>query len=268
MAKPKVGIIGLGKMGGPIAGHLLRKKFDVYGFDLDSRKRERLERLGGHACPEVGSVGRAAKIVVVIVGYDHEVKEVCAGKGGLIESMAKGSVLVICSTMKLDTIRDLERKASRRGLHVIDAPVARAEEGAIAGTLLMFGSGNAHAFARAQPVFKAFCKDIFHLGPVGAGQVAKICNNLLLWISVVANCETFALAERCGLNKARLVDALRISTGTNGTLHRWEKMTMPWVHKDLTIALEFAESLNIGLPMAGLTKQLFKVFRLPIARAK
>jgi 3-hydroxyisobutyrate dehydrogenase len=267
MARATVGMIGLGKMGGPMAGHLLRHKFAVVGFDINPAQCRDFARRGGLVCADVASLGRQAKVVIVMVGYDHEVVEVCTGKQGLLENMASGSTLVISSTMKLETIRRLERAARRKGLHLIDAPVCRAEEGAIAGTLLMLGSGDRRAFERVRPVMKAFCTDIFYLGKVGAGQVAKICNNLLLWISVVANCETFGLAERCGLDKAALVEALRVSTGTNGTIHRWEKMTMPWWHKDLAIALEFAEHLKMGLPMAGLTKQLFKIYKLPKAKA-
>jgi 3-hydroxyisobutyrate dehydrogenase-like beta-hydroxyacid dehydrogenase len=251
-----------------MAGHLLRNKFPVFGHDINPARCREFARRGGTACADAASVASRAKVVIVMVGYDHEVVQVCAGPQGLIENMARGSTLVICSTMKLATIRRLERVASRKGLYLIDAPVCRAEEGAVAGTLLMLGSGDRRAFLRIRPVLRSFCTDIFHLGKVGAGQVAKICNNLLLWISVVANCETFGLAERCGLDKAALVDALRVSTGTNGTIHRWEKMTMPWWHKDLAIALEFAETLKIGLPMAGLTKQLFKVYKLPKARAR
>lgn len=268
MARTRVGMIGLGKMGGPMAGHLLRHKFPVFGHDINPARCREFARRGGTVCPDVAAVGRQAKVVIVIVGYDHEVVQVCAGPGGLIDSMARGSTLVISSTMKLATIRRLERSALRKGLYLIDAPVCRAEEGAIAGNLLMLGSGDRRAFSRLRPVLRAFCTDIFHVGKVGAGQVAKICNNLLLWISVVANCETFTLAGRCGLDKAQLASALRISSGTNGTIGRWETMTMPWWHKDLAIALEFAESLKIGLPMAGLTKQLFKVYKLPKARAR
>lgn len=268
MARTKVGMIGLGKMGGPMAGHLLRGKFPVFGYDLSPDRCRELARRGGTVCPDVATVGRQARVVIVMVGYDHEVVEVCSGPGGLIEQMARGSTLVICSTMKLETIRRLERSARRKGLHLIDAPVCRAEEGAIAGNLLMLGSGDPRAFARIRPVMRAFCTDIFHVGKVGAGQVAKICNNLLLWISVVANSETFGLAERCGIDKKQLAAALSISSGTNGTILRWEKMTMPWWHKDLAIALEFAESLKMGLPMAGLTKQLFKVYKLPKVRAQ
>ena len=266
MARSRVGFIGLGMMGGPMAGHLLRKKFPVYGHDLNATRCREFKKRGGTVCPDVASVAKKAKIVIVIVGYDHEVVQVCSGADGLIDNMARGSTLVICSTMKLETIRRLERNALRKGIYLIDAPVCRAEEGAIAGNLLMLGGGDKKAFARIRPVVRTFCTDIFHLGKVGSGQVAKICNNILLWISVVANCETFGLAERCGLDKAALVEALGVSTGTNGTIHRWEKMTMPWWHKDLAIALEFAESLKMGLPMAGLTKQLFKIYKLPKAK--
>lgn len=261
-------MIGLGKMGGPMAGHLLRNKFPVFGFDVDPARRRDFARSGGTVCADAAAVAKQAKVVIVIVGYDHEVVEVCSGPQGLIQNMARGSTLVICSTMKLDTIRRLERSAVRQGLYLIDAPVCRAEEGAIAGTLLMLGSGDRRAFDRIRPVMRAFCTDIHHVGKVGAGQVAKICNNLLLWTSMVANCETFGLAKRCGLDTKQLAQALSTSSGTNGTILRWEKMTAPWWHKDLAIALEFAETLKIGLPMAGLTKQLFKVYKLPKVRAK
>jgi 3-hydroxyisobutyrate dehydrogenase len=266
MARTKVGMIGLGAMGGPMAGHMLRKKFSVSGYDVNPGRCREFARRGGAVCTDVASVGRQAKVVIVMVGYDHEVVEVCTGASGLIDNMARGSTLVICSTMKLETIRHLERTARRKGIILIDAPVCRAEEGAIAGTLLMLGSGDRRAFDRIRPIMRAFCTDIHHVGKVGAGQVAKICNNLLLWISMVANCETFGLAERCGLDTKQLAQALSTSSGTNGTILRWEKMTAPWWHKDLAIALEFAEDLKMGLPMAGLTKQLFKVYKLPKAR--
>ncbi|HUZ91420.1 MAG TPA: NAD(P)-dependent oxidoreductase, partial [Methylocella sp.] len=239
---------------------------ELFACDRDASRCREAARYGAKICTEIAELGRQVDIVIVMVGYDDEVREICGGEGGLIEVMRKGGIITICSTIKRNTMTDLVSGASLKGIYVLDTPVTRAEEGAIAGNLLLLGSGDPMAFARAKPLFRTFCSDIFHLGPAGCGQVAKICNNLLLWNSVVANCETLALAERCGLNKEELIKALMISTGTNGTLHRWEKMTMPWVHKDLSIALEFAESLGVGLPVAGLTKQLFKVFNLPRAR--
>lgn len=266
MAKMTVGMIGLGKMGGPIAGHIAKARFPVIGFDIDPGCCKRASRRGVKISQNVADVGRAADLAIVIVGYDNEVWEVCAERNGLIDVMRRGSTISICSTIAVKTMDKIVRKAKRKGIHILDTPVTRAEEGAVAGNVLLLGSGDERAFARARPVFDTFCGDIFHLGKAGCGQVAKICNNLLLWISVVANYETFALAKRFGLNKEELISALMVSTGTNGTLHRWEKMTMPWVQKDLTIGLAFAESLGVGLPMAGLTKQMFKLYKLPLVR--
>lgn len=268
MAKLTVGIIGLGKMGGPIARHIAKARFRTIGFDRDPGCSRRAARGGVESAADIASIGREADLVIVIVGYDDEVWEVCSSKNGLIETMRRGSIIAICSTIAVKTMDRIVRKAKRKGIAVLDTPVTRAEEGAIAGNVLLLGSGDKRAFARARPVFEAFCGDIFHLGEAGCGQVAKICNNLLLWISVVANYETFALAKRFGLDKDALIAALMVSTGTNGTLHRWEKMTMPWVQKDLAIGLAFAKSLGIGLPMAGLTKQMFKLYKLPLARAR
>ncbi len=266
MAKTKVGLIGLGQMGGPIAGHILKAKHALTVYDLDKVCCKKAAKLGAIVAPDIAVLGKQSDLALVMVGYDNEVWEVCCGKGGLVGSMKRGSTIAILSTITVATMKRIVAAAKRKEVAVIDAPVTRAEEGAIAGNLLLLGSGDEAAFARARPVFEAFCADIFHLGPAGCGQVAKICNNLLLWISVVANYETMNMADKYGLKKSQLVSALMISTGTNGTLHRWEKMTMPWVHKDLAIALEFAEALNVGLPMAGLTKQLFKTFKLPKAR--
>ena len=264
--KSKVGLIGLGKMGLPIAGHILKAGHELFVHDIDITRCGEAAKSGAHVCSDVADVGRQSTLVIVVVGYDNEVWEVCVGKSGLIDTMTQGSAIAICSTIHCEMMKDIVTRAAERGIDVLDAPVTRAEEGAVAGNLLLLGGGDEEAFNRAKPILETFCADIFHLGPAGSGQVAKICNNILLWISVVANRETIALAERCGLNKGELVKALMISTGTNGTLHRWEKMTMPWVQKDLTIALEFAESLGLGLPMAGLTKQLFKVYDLPLAK--
>lgn len=268
MASPKIGLIGLGKMGAPIGGHMLKGGFKLFVHDIDQTKAQALARRGAHVCRDAGSVGRESDIVIVMAGYDHEVREICAGDNGLFEGMQKGNIVAICSTIKVNTIKDLEKKGKRRGIFVLDTPVTRAEEGAIAGNLLMMGSGDSKAFRRARPIFRTFCSDIFHFGPAGHGQVAKITHNLLLWIAVVANCEALTFAEKLGLDKKELAKAIKISTGTNGTVDRWESMTMPWIRKDLSIALEFAESLNMGLPMAGLTKQLVNVMGLPRVRRR
>jgi 3-hydroxyisobutyrate dehydrogenase-like beta-hydroxyacid dehydrogenase len=198
-----------------------------------------------------------------MVGYDHEVQELCKAGGGLFGHMPRGSVLAVCSTVKPPTITDLERLARQKDIALLDAPVTRAEQGAIAGNLLMLGSGDLEAFEKARPVFQTFCADIFHLGPAGCGQVGKLIHNILLWVSVVANNEAFSLADNCGIDKAVLAKAIKMSTGGNGTIEYFHTMTMPWVHKDLSLALEFAETLELGLPLTGLAKQMVKVMGLP-----
>jgi 3-hydroxyisobutyrate dehydrogenase-like beta-hydroxyacid dehydrogenase len=198
-----------------------------------------------------------------MVGYDHEVRALCNGDGGLFAHMPRGSILTVCSTVKPSTIAELEALARQNGITLLDAPVTRAEQGAIAGNLLMLGSGDPAAFERARAVFQTFCADIFHLGPAGCGQVGKLIHNILLWVSVVANHEAFSLADQCGIDKAVLAKAIKMSTGGNGTIEYFQTMTMPWVHKDLALALEYAEALELGLPLAGLAKQLVKVMGLP-----
>jgi 3-hydroxyisobutyrate dehydrogenase-like beta-hydroxyacid dehydrogenase len=263
MAHLNVGLVGLGKMGAPIAGHILKGGYALYVHDLDEFKVKALAEQGAHASSNAAALAKQCDIVIVMVGYDHELREVCGGEDGLFANMASGTVLVVCSTVKQSTIVELEGVARRKGIALLDTPVTRAEQGAISGNLLMLGSGDLTAFEKARPVFQTFCADIFHLGPAGCGQVGKLIHNILLWVSVVANHEAFSLADRCGVDKTVLAQAIKMSTGANGTIGYFQTMTMPWVQKDLSLALEFAETLELGLPLTGLAKQLVKVMGLP-----
>ena len=263
MVQLNVGLIGLGKMGAPIAGHILKAGYTLYVHDLDLSKVKALSEQGAHACSTTADIARQCDIVIIMVGYDHELREVCSGNDGLFANMASGTVVVVCSTVKQSTIVELAGVAQRKRIALLDTPVTRAEQGAIAGNLLMLGSGDPSAFEKARPVFKTFCADIFHLGPAGCGQVGKLIHNILLWVSVVANHEAFSLADKCGVDKTILAKAIKMSTGGNGTIEYFQTMTMPWVHKDLSLALEFAETLELGLPLTGLAKQLVKVMGLP-----
>ena len=258
MEKPNVGLVGLGKMGGPIGGHILKGGYSLSVHDIAAGKMSRLAAEGAQASPNIVALANQSDIVIVMVGYDHELREVCVGETGLFANMRNGTIVAVCSTVKHSTIKALETLAQQKEIALLDTPVTRAEQGAISGNLLMLGSGDPSAFDTARPVFQTFCADIFHLGPAGCGQVGKLVHNILLWVSVVANHEAFSLADRCGVNKQTLASAIKMSTGANGTIGYFQNMTMPWVHKDLSLALEFAESLDLGLPLTGLTKQLVK----------
>lgn len=242
-----VGVVGAGRMGLPIIGHLVRAGFSTLASDIDPKKRAEVEKRG--ASWQLDLSGQC-DVLLICVGFDREVGELLAG--GL--APRPGGVVAILSTVNPKTVQDLARKAS--GMHVIDSTVCRGGEAADKGTLLSFVGGPADVVARVTPVLRAYSADVVHTGDVGSAQVAKAVNNLILWACLVADHEGLALAQRFGLDVEKLRQALLMSSATNDALEKWGRQSMAWAEDDMAIVAAMAAERGIALPQAEVTREI------------
>ena len=247
---PTVGVIGAGRMGLPIIGHLARKGFRTLAFDLESSKKNSVEERGASWMADAAALGRESDFILVCVGFDREVRALLEKD---LADAKKGAVCAILSTIHPRTVQELA-KASR--IEVIDSTVCRGGDAADKGTLLSFVGGTAETVKRITPVLQAYSADVVHSGPVGSAQVAKAVNNLIMWACLVADHEGLALARRYGVNLETLRHALGMSSAANAALEKWGTQTMAWAEDDMAIVAEMAADCRIALPQAGLTREI------------
>ena len=209
----RIGFIGLGNMGLPMATNLVRAGHEVGGFDLADGLRARLAETGGRALQSVAEAANGADFVFTMLPAGPHVREVMTRPDGVLSHAAPGTLLIDSSTIDVRTSRELADVAAQRGLAMLDAPVSGGTTGAAAGTLTFMVGGDDAAFARARPLFEQMGRTVVHAGPSGAGQAAKVCNNLMLGISMIGVAEAFTLADRLGLDRQALFDISAKSSG-------------------------------------------------------
>ena len=250
--KDIVGVVGAGRMGLPIIGHLALAGFRTLAADLDTRKRAEVEKRGATWQPDLSG---QCDVLLICVGFDREVCELL--EKGL--RTRPGGVIAILSTVHPRTVQDLAGTA--QGMHVIDSTVCRGGEAADKGTLLSFVGGPPEVVARITPVLKAYSADVVHTGGVGSAQVAKAVNNLILWACLVANHEGLALAQRFGVDVEMLRRALLKSSATNDALEKWGRQTMAWAEDDMAIVAAMAAECGLALPQAGVTREICRALK-------
>ncbi|HEY0182356.1 MAG TPA: NAD(P)-dependent oxidoreductase [Rhodopila sp.] len=244
--------MGLGRMGLPMAIHALKAGHDVVGFDPVAERRALLAEAGGAATDDASALYPTASAVVVMVGSENDVSEIVAGENGIIARGQPGTLVLIVSTVSPDLVARLGGLARVKGIRVVDAPVCRAEMGAVSGTLLAFLSGDDDDCRDAKAVMQPYCADIELVGQrLGAAQIAKTVNNMILWACAVANEEGMRLAGTWDLDLAALRRALVTSSADNWCLRHWDRIgAMPWSIKDMDIALQTARDAGVALPLA------------------
>jgi 3-hydroxyisobutyrate dehydrogenase-like beta-hydroxyacid dehydrogenase len=258
-----VGLIGLGKMGNPMAGHLLAKGFRVVGCDSVAEACARARALGVRIEGTPRDVARAAGLVIIVVGFESEVEDAVFRQDGILVGAQAGTVVALASTVAPRYAKRLAARLGERNVTLLDVPLARGEPAAAAGQLLIYGAGDAAAFEACRPAFAAFASDIFHLGPVGAGQVGKMVNNLLLWACTAANDEGLRLGQALGVDPKRLREALLHGSGANWSLESGAgERPMPWAEKDMSIVLHEADLARLSLPLAGTVKEVIKGLKI------
>ncbi len=208
-----IGFIGLGNMGLPMAKNLVAAGHHVTGFDLSQAALTELAAAGGHVAQTAGQAVAAAEVVVSMLPAGRHVETVYSGDDGVLATAPAGALLIDSSTIDVDTARRVAAAAQAAAFDMVDAPVSGGVGGAAAGSLTFMVGGSAEAFAKAKPILEIMGKNIFHAGGNGNGQVAKICNNMLLGISMIGTCEAFMLGEKLGLDAQTLFDISATASG-------------------------------------------------------
>jgi 3-hydroxyisobutyrate dehydrogenase len=265
----KVGLVGLGIMGRPMARNLLKAGFDVTVYSRTSASVDALVADGAHRAASPADVAARSELVVTIVTDSPDVEAVALGPNGLLEHPRAGLVVVDMSTISPAVTRRLAQDAHARGAAWLDAPVSGGEAGAIAGTLTIMVGGDAAAFARALPVLQAMGKRITHIGPSGAGQTTKLCNQILVAVNLLGAAEALVFAAKAGLDLDKLHEAL-----TGGAANSWafqvlgRKMIdrdfapafkVRLQQKDLRLVGEAAREMQTPIVGTGLVEQLLRV---------
>lgn len=258
----KLGFIGLGAMGRPMALHLQRAGHELAVW---ARRPESIGDLSVSICATPAELGRCCEVVFTVITSSADVEGVALGKDGLIEGMAPGSVLVDCSTIAPDAARHIAEKLGEKGIHFLDAPVSGGEQGAIDATLAIMAGGDAAVLDRVRPLLDCLGKRIVHIGPNGTGQVAKACNQMIMVAAIEAAAEAMRLAAAAGVDCGKVRQALSggsaasrvldvmgermvrrdFSAGIEARLH----------HKDFGLVLEAARQSGVPVPLAAAVAQ-------------
>ncbi|HEX5844130.1 MAG TPA: NAD(P)-binding domain-containing protein, partial [Pseudomonas sp.] len=211
----QIAFIGLGHMGLPMARNLLKAGFTLRVFDLVQAAMDELAQEGALPASSALEAARDAQVVISMLPASRHVEGLYLGESGLLASLKPGTLVLECSTIAPESARKVHQAARARAVEMLDAPVSGGTAGAAAGTLTFMIGGAAEVLAKARPLFEAMGKNIFHAGPDGAGQVAKVCNNQVLAVQMIATAEAMALGVANGLEPKVLAEIMRQSSGGN-----------------------------------------------------
>jgi 3-hydroxyisobutyrate dehydrogenase len=273
----RIGFVGLGNMGLPMAANLVKAGHAVTGFDVVAALRERFSGLGGTVAQSVAAACRGAEAVITMLPAGEHVRDVYCTSGGVIETAGAGALLIDSSTIDVATAREVAARAAKEGLDMVDAPVSGGVSGAQAGTLTFMAGGTDAAFERARPILERMGKAIVHAGGSGNGQAAKICNNMILGVSMIAVSEAFLLAEKLGLDAQRLFDIASKSSGQCWSMTSYcpvpgpvptspanrdyqAGFTAAMMLKDLKLAQEAARGAGAAAPLGTAAAGLYDAF--------
>lgn len=271
-----IAFIGLGNMGGPMAQNLLKHDYKVTVFDLNEEAVKLLTDKGAQAATSAVTAAQQADVVVTMLPNGDIVKSLYIGDKGLIQAANNKTLLIDCSTIAAEDARAVNAAAKAAGIGMIDAPVSGGTAAAEAGTLTFICGGDTADYEAAQPVLSAMGKNIFHAGEAGAGQVAKICNNMLLAIHMIGTSEALNMGVAQGLDPAVMSDIMKASSGNNWSLQVYNPYpgVMPNVpasrgyqggfmvelmNKDLGLAQKLAAQSKAATPLGALSAQLYQI---------
>ena len=269
-----IGFIGLGNMGGPMARNLIGAGHTVKGFDLASDALRSAADFGVATTTTAALAISGVEIVIAMLPMGEHVRNVFLGDGGVLETVAPGTLLIDCSTIDVATAREVHQAAADKGLDMLDAPVSGGVGGAEAATLTFMVGGDGEALERARPVLEAMGKNIFHAGGPGNGQAAKMCNNMILGVSMIAVGEAFVLAEKVGLDHQKLFDIVSTASGQCWSLTSYCPVPGPvptspanrdyaagftghMMQKDLRLARDAAEETGAATTLGKQAEELF-----------
>ena len=265
----KLAFLGLGVMGYPMAGHLQAAGHEVTVYNRTGAKAEKwAAQSGGNCAATPREAAQGADFVMACVGNDDDLRSVCQGEDGAFAGMSTGAIFVDHTTVSAAVTRELAEAARGEGLGYVDAPVSGGQAGAENGQLSVMCGGSRADYDRAEPVIDAYAKICRRMGDVGAGQMAKMCNQIAIAGLVQGLSESLAFAQKAGLDTEKLVEV--ISQGAAGSwqmMNRHKTMTagefnhgfaVDWMRKDLGICLDAADALSVPLPVTALIDQFYK----------
>lgn len=272
-----VAFIGLGNMGLPMARNLVKAGHRVVGFDISAANMAEAKEAGLEPAASAGDAASQAEVVVTMLPAGQHVRTVYLGDGGIVARAAKGTLMIDSSTIDVEAARDVIAKAEAAGHAMVDAPVSGGTGGAAAGTLTFMVGGSDAAFERAKPLLECMGKTIVHAGGPGTGQAAKICNNMILGISMIAVSEAFVLADKLGLDRQKLFDISSKSSGQCWSLTSYcpvpgpvptspanrdyqPGFTAEMMLKDLKLAQQAAQTAGAATPLGAEAAQLYQLF--------
>jgi 3-hydroxyisobutyrate dehydrogenase-like beta-hydroxyacid dehydrogenase len=254
----EVGIAGWGRMGGEIGRALLDRGWPVAAFDPSPEAQERLASAGARPKGSVAELAAGSDLVLVVVIDDDQVRAAITGAGGALERIRPDTIVAICASVHPATCVELAHAATERQAHVVDVALVGGERGAEQNALRLMCGGPAEVVDACRPAFSAFATDVCHIGDVGAGQVAKTANNILLWACIRADVEALRLARALGVEPGKLRAFLNIGSGANKPLADWGMHRLRWPAKDLEVALEMAEEAGVEMPLISSLPPLMK----------
>jgi 3-hydroxyisobutyrate dehydrogenase len=273
----RIGFVGLGNMGLPMATNLFKAGHEVTGFDLVAGARDAFAAAGGEAVAELDAAIGTAEVAITMLPEGRHVSAVYLDERGVLARAAPGALLIDCSTIDVTTARLVAAAAGERGFAMVDAPVSGGVGGAAAATLTFMVGGSEAEFERARPVLAAMGKTIVHTGASGTGQAAKICNNMMLGIQMIGVCEAMALARRLDLSFDKLFEVSSRSSGQCWSLTSYcpvpgpvpgspanrgyaPGFTADMMLKDLKLAAAAAQATSAAVPLGGTAAQLYQLF--------
>jgi len=273
----KIAFLGLGNMGAPMARNLIKAGHEVTGYDISDKAVAAFGGAGGGTAGSIGAAVEGAEIVFTMLPAGPQVHEAYRGEGGIFESAEKGALLIDCSTIDVATARAVSAAAAEAGFTMLDAPVSGGTVGAEAGTLTFMVGGEASAYSKAEPLFEVMGKTVVHCGDSGTGQAAKMCNNMILGISMIGVSEAFALADRLGLDRQKLFDVSSKSSGQCWSLTTYCPVPGPvptspanrdyrpgfsaaMMLKDLKLAQAAANQSGASIPLGSGATAIYNLF--------
>jgi 3-hydroxyisobutyrate dehydrogenase len=267
-ARPAIGFIGLGIMGGPMAGHLLKAGYPLFVYSRTRAKADQLAAQGAQWCDSPEDVARHVGVLITMVTDTPDVEAVLFGPAGAADALPHDAVVIDMSTISPQATRDFARRLEERGVRLLDAPVTGGDSGARNATLTIMVGGDPAAFERVRPILEHLGKRIVHVGPSGSGQMLKACNQVLCAVNMIAVCEALTLARRSGLDPRQAIETLASGAGGSWALANLgpkiiagelgPAFMIELIQKDLRIVQNAAQELRIPLPGTALAQQLFR----------
>jgi 3-hydroxyisobutyrate dehydrogenase len=266
--KPSVGFIGLGIMGLPMAGHILKAGYPLTVYNRTRSKTRSLGAEGAAVAASPSEVAANSQMIITMVSDSPDVQEVVAGSEGVLDGIRSGSVVMDMSTISPQVERDLDRQLREKGCALVDAPVSGGDVGAQNATLAIMAGGDREAFDRAVPIFETMGKTITYCGPVGSGQLTKLCNQILVAVTLMGVSEALVFAGKNGLDQRVMVEAVK-----GGAAGSWQLSNLAprvvdrdfapgfmvdLIQKDLRLVMESGAAAQVSLPATSLVNQLFR----------